>query len=52
MKQKFHSCKSLIDVNDVNVDKTLISDQCFCTKKGYKYIRMRLQKMALSKKKK
>ena len=37
MKQKFHSCKSAIDVGDVNVDKILISDEFFCTRKGYKY---------------
>ena len=36
-KQNFHSSKSLIDENDVNIDEIVTSDEFPCTKKGSKY---------------
>ena len=36
-KRKFHSFKSAIVIDDVNIDKIVIYEKFLCSKKGSKY---------------
>ena len=36
-KQKFHNCKNLILIHDVDINKTIVSSKVPLGKKGFKY---------------